>query len=771
MHKFVDTVIKLRWFIAIIIPIIAIIMAIQLKDLAFEGSYRIWFGKDSKILKDYDNFRTVFGNDQAITVSFKNENGVINKESLGVIQRITEKFWETQYIARVDSITNYQYVHSDKEYPDEVIVEDFIDEIELLDAKALKEKKEIILKEDAIVNRLISSDAKTTTIVARLSPNAGESPEVSLKLKALTEAIIQPEIEKYGYTFYLNGGPIVNSSFIEIAKADGALFTPLVILITIILLLVIFKKFSSMFVSICIVIFTFLIVLSVQVMLGYKLNNFTVNMPVFITAIGIADAMHILWIYTVARKKGMDNIKAIHYSVRKNFLPILFTSLTTAVGFASLSISNVIPIKTLGIATANAALLAFVITILFVPAVLAIINPKIKQEDEKENAASNFAKWYGAFIVKFDKKIFISTLMLFIVIGMGITQVKVDSNTVRYFKEDVPWRKAVNFIQDNISGPMTYEIIVDSNKKDGVKDPKFLKTTQKFYDEFYKQYGEEVKHISSLLQVVKKFNEVMNHSKTVPNSQNLIAQYLLLYTLSLPQGMEINDQMDIEERMFRITAAMNVTDTSKDLEMMNWVENWWDKNTQYKAEINGQTAMFAHMQHDVTDTLIKSITIAIVAVSLMMLLIFRNARLLPLFVLPNIIPIALVVGIMGWLGIAIDIGVAIAGAIIIGVAVDDTIHFLVKYFEARNKGANMQDSLTYVMQYAGTAILFTTIILSLAFSIFVFSDFLPNYMFGVVTASALIIAVIADLLMLPALLSMIDDYKVKRGTKKEQTNS
>jgi len=768
MHKFVDIVIKFRWFIALFIPVIAILMATQLKDLAFEGSYRIWFDKDSKILRDYDNFRSVFGNDQVITVSFKNENGVFNKESLGVVSRITEKFWETEYIARVDSITNYQYVHTDPENPDDVIVEDFIEDVEQLTNAQLHEKAKIIVSEDAIVGRLISEDAKTTTILARLSPNAGESPEVSLKLKALTEAILKPEIEKYGYDFKLNGGPIVNSSFIEIAQADGALFTPLVLVVTMILLLVIFKKFSTMMTSILIVIFTFLIVLSVQVMLGYKLNNFTVNMPVFITAIGIADAMHIFWIYTVARKKGMDNVKAIHYSVRKNFLPILFTSLTTAVGFASLGISNVIPIKTLGIATANAALLAFVLTMLFVPAVLAIVNPKIKPVEEKESTSTNFAKWYGAFIVKFDTRIFTATLLLFMAIGFGITQVRVDSNTVRYFKEDVPWRKAVNFIQDNISGPMTYEIIVDSNVKDGVKDPKFLKTTQKFYDEFYAKYPKEVRHINSLLEVVKKFNQVMNQSKTVPNSQNLVAQYLLLYTLSLPQGMEINDQMDIEERMFRISAAMNVTDTSKDLEMMAWVENWWSVNSEYKAEVNGQTAMFAHMQHDVTDTLITSITIAIVAVSFMMLLIFRNARLLPLFVLPNILPIALVVGIMGWLGIDIDIGVAIAGAIIIGVAVDDTIHFLVKYFEARDKGANIQDSLTYVMQYAGNAIIFTTVILSLAFSVFVFSDFLPNYMFGVVTASALIIAVIADLLMLPAILSMIDTYKTKRRIKLEK---
>jgi predicted RND superfamily exporter protein len=764
MNNFVEKIIKFKWFIAIIIPVIAITLSLQLKHIAFEGSYRIWFDEQSQVLKNYDSFRDTFGNDQVITVTFKNEDTIFNKESLGVVKRITEKLWQTEFITRVDSITNFQYVHADKDYPDEIIVEDFIEDVDSLDNVSLLEKKQIILKEDAMVNRLISSDAKTTTIVARLAPQAGETPEDSLKLKALTEAIIQPEIEKYGYTFYLNGGPIVNSSFIEIATADGALFTPLTLLITMIILLVIFRKFSSMLTSISIVIFTILIVLSVQVILGYKLNNFTVNMPVFITAIGIADAMHILWIYTVARKKGMNNEAAIHYSVSKNFLPILFTSLTTAVGFASLSISNVIPIKTLGIATANASILAFILTILFVPAILAITNPKVKKEEESENKNTKFAKWYGAFIVKYDKRIFIATFILFLTIGYGITKVQIDSNLVRYFQEDVPWRQAVTFVQKNISGPMSYEIIVDTKKKDGIKDPIFLKDVEKFYEAFYTKFPEEVRHISSLLEVIKKFNEVINDSKSIPDTQNLVAQYLLLYTLSLPQGMEISDQMDIEERQFRITSSMQVSATTKDLEMLQWVETWWDVNTVYKARIAGQTAMFAQMQNDVTDTLLKSITIAIIAVSLMMLIIFRNIKLLPIFVLPNMIPIALVVGIMGWIGIDIDIGVAIAGAIIIGVAVDDTIHFLIKYFEARKKGENMQDSLTYVMQYAGTAIIFTTIILSLAFSIFVFSDFLPNYMFGVVTASALIIAVIADLLMLPAILSMLDKCK---NNKKE----
>jgi len=204
-----------------------------------------------------------------------------------------------------------------------------------------------------------------------------------------------------------------------------------------------------------------------------------------------------------------------------------------------------------------------------------------------------------------------------------------------------------------------------------------------------------------------------------------------------------------------VTALVNIVDTSLDLEMIQWAEDWW-KNTPYTAHISGQTAMFAHMQSDVTDTLVQSILLAIGSVSLMMMFIFRNLRMIPLFIIPNVLPIALVVGAMGWMGMTIDMGVAISGAIIIGVAVDDTIHFLVKYREARRRGDDMQASLEYVMQYAGSAIIFTTIILSTAFLVFSFSQFLPNVHFGIVTAMALIIAVLVDLLMLPAILSKFD---------------
>ena len=767
MKKYLQIIIKFRWAIVVLIPLLTVFLSLQLKHIQFDGSYRVWFAEGSSTLKNYDNFKNVFGNDDALIITFQDINGVINKKALLVIERLTKKLWETRFIARVDSLTNYQYIHVSPKDKDEIIVENFIENIEKLSPQELAEKKLIALNEDMLKNRIISADGTTTMIVARITPKASTVPGAVKILNDLVVKYIEEEKES-GYAFHLAGGPILNMTFARLGQHDALVFTPIILLIVMVLLFMIFRSASGVFLSLSIVIFTFIIVLSMQVIFGFKLNNFTANIPVFIVAIGIADAMHIFWIYLLGRKKGLENEDAIYYTLEKNIVPIFFTSMTTAVGFASLGISDITPIKTLGIATANAALIAFVLSILFVPAMLVILNPKIKKVQSTSGStytSFSFASKYAWFIIHQHKRILVASLLLCLLLGMGLTRLTVDSNTVRYFTEDVPFRQTVHFIEEKLTGPMNYEIVIDSQKKDGIKNPSFMKKVESFEEAFKKKFS-DVRHTSSLLDIVKKFSEVIDGKKEIPETQELIAQYLLLYSFSLPQGMEINDKMDIDEQRLRLTASMNIVDTSLDLEMIQWVETWWAQ-TEYTAKVNGQTAMFAHMQHDVTSTLIQSILLAITLVSFMMLFIFKSIKMIPLFIIPNVLPIILVMGVMGWLGISIDIGVAISGAIIIGVAVDDTIHFLIKYREAREKGYSLHDTLVYIMKYAGASIIFTTIILSSAFMIFAFSQFNPNVHFGIVTAIALLIAVLVDLFMLPALLTYYDRKNITFIERKE----
>ena len=757
MKKYINFLDKFKWVIAIGVPLLVFALASNLKHLEMDGSYRIWFGEKSKTLVDYDNFRKTFGNDDAVIISFKDENGIFNKKALQSIDNITQKLWRTKYIARVDSITNYQYVHSNPEEPDDVIVEDFIQDIQSQDEAYFKDRKNIAINDSLIVDGFISRDGLTTMISARLTPKVNDDSDKSDEIMKLVNEILAPEIAQTGYTYYLNGGPPLNQAFVQIGTNDATTFTPLVLIASMLLLFLLFRRVSGALIPIGVVIFTFMIVLAVQVLLGYKLNNFTANLPVFVVAIGIADAVHIYIIWLMYKREGEENKEAVLHSVQKNMLPVFLTSLTTAIGFATLTISKVIPVLTLGIATASGAILAFFISLLWMPAVLLLFKKDVKAE-VVEKVVNKKPLGYGTFIVKNNKKIIIITTLLFAVLAVGLFKVKVDSNTIRYFDQSVDIRKSTEFLMENLTGPMAYEIVVDSGKKDGIKDPEFLRTVERFYEDFQGKFP-DVRHLTSLMDTVKRFNKVLDGKEEIPATQEFIAQYLLLYSLSLPQGMEINDKMDIDEQKLRVTGQVNIVDTSLDLQMINYVQDWW-KDTPYSATVQGQTAMFAYMQSDVTDTLIYSLSLAIILVSIIMFIIFKRAKLLWVFVLPNLLPVMLVVGLMGWIGINIDIGVAISGAIIIGVAVDDTIHFLVKYFDARKRGLNLADSFDEVLRYAGRAILFTTIILSIAFSMFAFSTFTPNQNFGIVTASALVIAFVVDLLFLPALLSITDKDRV-----------
>ena len=754
MKNYIGFLQKFRWLIAIGVPLIVLALASNLKHLQMDGSYRIWFGEESKTLQDYDNFRKTFGNDDALIISFQDKKGIFTQKALQSIDNITQALWRMKYIARVDSITNYQYIHANPDEPDDIVVEDFIQNISTATPNYLANRKEIAINDPLVVDGFISRDGTTTMISARLVPKVNDDSDKSLEIMKLVNKILAPERERTKYHYWLNGGPPLNKAFVIIGTSDATTFTPLILIASMILLFLLFRRVGGALIPIGVVLFTFLTVLSVQVLLGYKLNNFTANLPVFVVAIGIADAVHIYSVWLMQREEGDNNIQAVLHSLEKNFLPIFLTSLTTAIGFATLTISKVIPVLTLGIATASGAILAFIISIIWMPSLLLILKKKNKLKINSTDKGKKYLG-YGRFIVTHDKRIVIITTLIFAIFAMGLFQVKIDSNTIRYFDKSVEIRKSTEFLMENLTGPMAYEIVVDSGAKEGIKEPKFMQTVELFCKEFQATFP-EVRHMSSLMDTVKRFNRVVNHTDEIPNNRNLIAQYLLLYSLSLPQGMEINDKMDIYEQKLRVTGQIDIVDTSKDLKMIAYVGEWWDK-TPYRATVEGQTAMFAYMQSDVTDTLIYSLSLAIFLVSLIMLTIFKRFKILWVFILPNILPVILVVGLMGWIGISIDIGVAIAGAIIIGVAVDDTIHFLVKYFDARKQGLSMQDTFDEVLRYAGKAILFTTIILSVAFSLFAFSTFTPNQNFGIVTAFALMVAFVVDLLLLPALLSLADN--------------
>ena len=472
----------------------------------------------------------------------------------------------------VDSLTSYQYIHSKNLTSDEIIVDNFIQNLKNATPEYLSNKKKIALSDSMIVNGLVSFDAKTTMIFARFE--ADVNAKISAKILKDVRVIIDSETQRTGYKYWINGGPAIAQSFVDIAGKDATIFTPLVFFLSMMLLFVLFRQVSGAIIPMLVVLFTIISVLSVQALLGFKLNNFTANIPVFIIAIGVADAVHIYSAWLTQRRSNQNNYDSVEKALEITLLPIFLTSATTAIGFATLTISEVVPISTLGIAIASGTILAFIISVVWMPAVLLVFDNNILNKSIMSKG-KQYSIGYGAFITRNDKKIIFVTFLLTGIIGFGLFQVKVDNNIIRYFDKETEIRKASEFVMENLTGPISYTIVVDSMKPDGVKEPVFLRTLERFYKEFQMQFPNSVRHIFSILEVIKRYNKVLNGKEVVPKSRDLIAQYLLLYSISLPEGMETTDRMDFEQQKLCVIALINIVDTSKGLKMIHFVEDWW----------------------------------------------------------------------------------------------------------------------------------------------------------------------------------------------------
>ncbi len=762
MQKYINFLDTYKYRLIFFITMITLLLSFSLKNIAYEGNYRIWFDADSKIITSYNAFRDTFGGDDTFVVAFEDQNGIFRAKAIKTVLELTRQFQKIKGVQKVDSLTNYQYIRSED---DDIIVEDFMEK----STDDLKAKRALALHDPLILNHLIGKDGKTTLIAVKLSSLQGSDETVNIEVMQKLKSILKKTEKKTGYRFYLSGVPAITASLVTVSQHDALFLMPMAVVIVVVMLWFLFRDVMGILIPSVVIIFTFLIVFSMQMLLGYKLNNFTVNIPSFISAIAIADAMHffLAWIYY--RQKGLLNKEAVTVAMQKNFLPMAMTSFTTATGFATLGLSAIEPIATLGLAITSGALIAFVLSVTLAPAILLTCKEDYAAKPVHFLDLSKLTG-YGVFIKRHDRKIIVFFVLLFLFIGYGLRYIKVDSNSIKYFSPDTVVRSGSDFIEGHITGPMVYEVVLDSGRKEGIKDPKFLEKIIHF-EKALKQKYPVVRFSISLKDIILRMQKVLNPNAdtALPKDKNLVAQYLLLYSMSLPQGMEINDQVDTNERYLRLTLNSNVQDTSKDLEMIAWIKHWWQEHVPYAADVQGQTAIFAYMQSSVTDTLVISIASTLLIVMVAMFLIFRNLKMLLLFILPNISPLVLVAGVMGYLGIHIDIGVAISAAVILGIAVDDTIHFFSKFFDAI-KEKSFEDSIDYVISHSGNAMILTTLILSLTFAVFGVSSFLPNVNFAIVTVVALNIALLMDIVLLPALLSLFYGNKKSIGSKTNQQN-
>lgn len=715
--------------------------------------YRIWFRESEPLLKRYDDFQAKFGNDDLVNIIIHSPSGIFDKQSIQVIKEATQELWLVPDVISVDSLTNYQWTSAED---DDITIEDFIPEE--FNQEILNNKKKIALADKTLPDYLINRKATVTNIYAKIKPYFTGAPDDKLIIEKTRELIekLKAKLPKDSdHEFYINGSLDVNNTFREASEHDVITIFPIVFVLILIFLVITFKRALGVILPIVIILITTLSTFGLAGYLGIKFNNMIAMVPTIIIAIAIADSVHVLITYFQFRSLGHNNKEATKLAFEKNIKPTLLTSISTSIGFLSCTTSDLIPLRDMGLLAAFGTMLAWFFTMLLIAPILSKVNikwDKSKNSSDKKSE-SKYSDTIVEYIDRFKNPIFYGLILLAIIFSYLGFQNEVNSNPYDYFSDNVPLKKSNDFTLKNLGGFYGPQLVINSGKKDGIKDPTFLKNVDRFQN--WLEEKEYISRVTSVVEIVKAMNKSMHGDNEdhyiIPENRKTVAELLFLYSMSLPQGKDLNDRMSVNRDSMRMNVLWKTQGSKLSLERMAMMEER-AKDFNLDAIVTGKMPIYQNMMSFVVESFFSSITLALFGISGLLIIIFKSFKLGVISMLPNIIPLSFGAGLMTILSRPIDVGTALVSSVCLGIVVDDTIHFLSSFNICKQKGMDTKSSLKYVLGTTGAALFWTTVILVVGFGAMIFADFTPNSSFGLLTALVLTIALVVDLIFLPALL-------------------
>ncbi|CAM2005452.1 efflux RND transporter permease subunit [Acanthopleuribacter pedis] len=744
--------------------------------LGSDFSYRMWFRETDPLLQAFDEFERQFGNDENVVIAIHSESGVFDMDTVRLIHQLTEDMWQVKEIIRVDSLSNFNWVHAED---DEMIVEPLIpdlEELELLEPDELDSllaaRYEVARNHETVPGYLLSPDGKMALVIGVLKPAIGGTPDYNevmssarmLMRKYSSEPLSEnlrddtflPKYVGQGdHTFYMSGSSAVSQTFKDVTEADLETMIPILLLAIVAFLLISFRRVSALILPFVIIVPSLMMALGFAGWTGFKFNNLTSTVPHILIAIGIADAVHILVTFFQFRRMGYEKVEATKKTLDKNLLPTLLTSVSTTIGFFSFTTAELVPIIGMGVLAGVGTMFAWIVTIFVLCPLLTMLPIKVKKEENATHIsdAHPLAIRYVAWLQKVRIPVIVSFGFLAVFAVYVALQNEINADVFKYFSTNVHTRIANFYIEDQVGGISAIEITIDSGEPDGIKNPAFLKKVERLEDWLDSRY--HITKTIAITDIIKQSNRSLNNEDPaayiIPDNQELVAQELFLYTMSLPQGMDLNNRMTLDNRRMRLSAMTTMHKSAEAVAEFDLIEIK-AKEFGLDAMITGKNPLYHRMNGYVVETFIKSILLAVFLVSILMVVILRSVKLGLMSMIPNLMPLVFGGMFMTLLSKPLDIGTVLVASTCLGIAVDDTVHFLTNYLRWRRGGASRQLAVAHVITHTGPALMVTTMILVAGFGTFAFAAFVPNINFGILTAIVLTTAIVTDATLLPALI-------------------
>ena len=768
--SYANWVINYRWVAIIATLVVVAIAGSGARFIQFDNDYRMFFGEDNPQLLAFDKLQDIYTkNDNVLIVLEPKDGDVFTNETLAAVEELTEKAWLIPFALRVDALTNFQHTYANE---DELIVEDLVSGALTMTQEELERARQIALNETRLLNVIIPPNTSVTGVNITVQFPGKDIAETFMVADYVRNLARELEASYPNIKTHITGVVMLNHAFGEASKNDMSSIIPLMFLVILVVMAFLLRSVSGTFSTLLVIIFSIATAMGLMGWLGIKLTGPSSSAPTMIMTLAVADSIHLLISIIGGMRSGMAKHEAIVESLRINMLPVFLTSLTTSIGFLSMNFSDVPPFHDLGNITTMGVIAAFIYSVFFLPAIISLLPMRVKQK--AKDGSSSFMERFAEFVIIRKKGLLWGSALFVIIIGSFVPRNELNDQFVNYFDKSMVFRQDTDFVMENLSGIYTIEHSLGAGESGGISNPEYLNKLEEFAQWYLDQPG--VIHVRRLSETFKQLNKNMHGDDpayyTIPVHRDLAAQYLLLYELSLPYGLDLNNSLNVDKSSTRFTVILDNI-SSREIRALGASAQQWlrDNAPEYMySEATGPMMMFAFISKKNINSMLVGTTLAIFAIALVLIFAMRSIKYGTISLIPNLVPAILGFGVWGIFVGQIGLGLSIVTGMTLGIVVDDTVHFMSKYLRAkREKGLNSEDAVRYAFTTVGTALFVTTVILVAGFGILSQSSFDLNSGMGKLTVITTTFALIADFLLLPTVLMRVESAREANvGTRKDK---
>ena len=743
------------WLVIGLSLLLAVTATSGVRYLDFSNNYRVFFSPDNPDLVAFEKFQATYTkNDNILFAIQPAEGDVFTPEMADAVEWLTREAWQIPYASRVDSVSNFQYSWADG---DDLTVEDLVRDGASMSAEELAFRRTEALAEPLLRDSLISADARTTGINVTLQYPEESIAEVPRAVAVARDLADQLRERHLGLTVALTGMTMLNNAFAESGQNDAMTLMPGMFLVLVVFMLLVLRSPLGTAGTLSVIALSATTALGLAGYAGMTLDPISLTAPVIIMTLGIADGVHILVTVLHQMRGGTAKDAAIRESLRVNLLPVVITSVTTVIGFLSLNFSDAPPYWYLGNITAVGIGAALLYSVFFLPAFLQVVPLRAPRASERSGLISRMLEPVAELVTRRHRLVLATVGTVLVVLIALVPSIDLNDEFVKYFDHRIQFRPDAEWAMDNLSGIYLIEFSVPAGEPGGINEPEYLGRLEAFT--VWLRQQDEVTHVFSYADIAKRLNKNMHGDDPdeyrIPPDRNLAAQYLLLYELSLPYGLDLNDRIAIDKSSTRVTATVVEMPTEQLRDFFNRADAWFATAAPVglRPAPTGPAVMFAYISKRNIDSMLRGNTMALVLIAIVMIMALRSFGLGMMSLIPNAVPILAAFGVWAVLVGQVGMAAATVSAASLGIVVDDTVHFLTKYLRARREnGYDRPEAIRYAFETVGTAIVSTTVLLAFGFSVLAASAFRINAQMGLLTTITVLLALATDLLLLPALL-------------------